>query len=126
MVCFVVLGGRVFFFLSRWRGHSTCSHEASVAIAGEWNTARRKRHSRRLATCGNGRGDRPEPCGLFVPNEDQVASVLAEHGRVPYNAAGWHIAVVVLRYFVAVPLCDFKYGGGNGADRCTGTRDRGV
>jgi len=23
----------------------------------------------------------PEPCGLFVPNEDQVASVLAEHAQ---------------------------------------------
>jgi hypothetical protein len=39
VVCFVVLGGWVFFCLSRWRRHSTCSHEASVAIAGEWNTA---------------------------------------------------------------------------------------
>jgi hypothetical protein len=57
VVCFVVLGGWVFFCLSRWRRHSTCSHEASVAIAGE-NTARRKRHSRRSAICGNGRGDR--------------------------------------------------------------------
>jgi hypothetical protein len=58
VVCFVVLGGWVFFCLSRWRRNSTCSHEASVAIAGEWNTARRTRHSRRSATWGNGRGDR--------------------------------------------------------------------
>ena len=28
-----------------------CSLEASVAIVGEWDTARRKRHSRRSATC---------------------------------------------------------------------------
>ena len=35
-----------------------CSLEASVAIAGEWDTARRVRHSRRSETCGTGRGDR--------------------------------------------------------------------
>jgi len=35
-----------------------CSLEASVAIAGEWDAARREQHSRRSATCGNGRGDR--------------------------------------------------------------------
>ena len=58
VVCCVVLGGRVFSCPSRWPRHSICSLEASVAIAGEWNTARRKRHSRRSATCGNGRGDR--------------------------------------------------------------------
>ena len=28
--------------------------------------------------------------------------LVAEHGRVPYIPAGWQIAVVVLRYFVAV------------------------
>jgi len=54
--CRVVLGGRKFFCLSRWPRHSICSLEASVAIAGEWNTSRGKRHSRRSATCGNGRG----------------------------------------------------------------------
>jgi len=36
----------------------SCSFEASVAMAGRWDTARRKRHSRRSATCRNGRGDR--------------------------------------------------------------------
>jgi len=35
-----------------------CSLEASFAIAGEWDTARRVRHSRRSETCGTGRGDR--------------------------------------------------------------------
>ena len=55
--------------------------EASVAIAGRWNTERRKQHSRRSATWRNGRVTEPEPCGLFVPNEDQVASVLAEHAQ---------------------------------------------
>jgi len=28
--------------------------------------------------------------------------LVAEHGRVPHSPAGWQIAVVVLRYFVAV------------------------
>ena len=74
-------GRLVFFCLSRWRRHSPFSHEASVAIAGEWNTARRKRHSRRSATWGMVGVTEPEPCGLFVPNEDQVASVLAEHAQ---------------------------------------------
>jgi hypothetical protein len=61
-VCYFVLGGRVFFCPSSsapaFPGVPSCSFEASVAIAGKWKTARRVRHSRRLATCGNGRGDR--------------------------------------------------------------------
>ena len=81
VVRLVVLGGWVFFCLSRGRRHSNFSHEASVAIAGDWNTARRKRYSRRSATWGMVGVTEPEPCGLFVPDEDQVASVLAEHAQ---------------------------------------------
>jgi hypothetical protein len=35
-----------------------CSLEASVATPGRWDAACREQHSRRSATCGNGRGDR--------------------------------------------------------------------
>ena len=65
-VCYVVRGGRVFFCPSKaapaFPGVPSCSFlfpEASVAIAGRWDAARRARHSRWSSlTCGTGRGDR--------------------------------------------------------------------